>query len=175
MIHDNQQEGFDDLLAEIDEPDRIPEEVTEDFARRLIRTHVADIPDPLPHWTDIKALLDAKRKGCEIHQDTFDEKRRFDPTTLAQDIVRQQLPPHAMPRYELYSRVRRTPSRQATPRASPPLGCPSDTTAPFIADFCHSFLRSEVPAALRAGRSVFRATGIAMQVLDRTPPNKCER
>jgi hypothetical protein len=35
MIHDNQQEGFDDLLAEIDEPDRIPEEVAEDFARGL--------------------------------------------------------------------------------------------------------------------------------------------
>ena len=90
MIHDNQQEGFDDMLAAIDDLEHIPEDVSEDFARGLIRTHFADIPDPLPHWTDIKALLDAKRKGCEIHRYTFEDKRRFDPKVLAEKIVREQ-------------------------------------------------------------------------------------
>jgi hypothetical protein len=65
----------------------------------LIRRHFADVPDPLPRWADVKTLLDAKRKGCEIHRYTFDEKRRFDPKVLAKQVFDQQMPPLAIQQF----------------------------------------------------------------------------
>jgi hypothetical protein len=81
------------LLAEHTSPSSIPEHVTEDLACSLIRKHFADIPDPLPRWADVKALLDARRKGCEVSYVTFEEKLAFDPTALAKHVVEGNLGP----------------------------------------------------------------------------------
>jgi hypothetical protein len=62
----------------------------------LIRHYFADIPDPLPRWVDIKALVEAQRKGCEVHRYTFDEKRRFDPKLLAEEVKKQEMTPSAI-------------------------------------------------------------------------------
>jgi hypothetical protein len=99
MIFENQREGFEAMLAELGDPANIPEDVSEDYARDLIRRHFADVPDPLPRWADVKTLLDAKRKGCEIHRYTFDEKRRFDPKVLAKQVFEQQMPPLAIQQF----------------------------------------------------------------------------
>lgn len=93
MVFDSQREALEALLAEHAEPSSIPEHVTEDLACALIRRHFADIPDPLPRWADVKALLDARRKGCDISYVTFEEKLAFDPTTLAKQIVEKDLGP----------------------------------------------------------------------------------
>ncbi len=96
MIFENQREGFEAMLADIGDPGKIPEDVSEDYARDLIRRYFANVPDPLPRWADVKALLDAKRKGCETHRYTFDEKRRFDPKVLAKHVFEQQMSPLAI-------------------------------------------------------------------------------
>ena len=87
MVFDNQHEQLKALLAAFPTPESVPGEVTEDLARDLLRTYFADVPDPLPRWADIKALLDARRKGCSIHHYTFEEKSSFDPRTIARAVV----------------------------------------------------------------------------------------
>ena len=96
MIFENQREGFETMLADFGDPANIPEDVSEDYARHLLRRYFADVPDPLPRWADVKALLDAKRKDCEIHRYTFDEKRQFDPKVLAKQVFEQQMSPLAI-------------------------------------------------------------------------------
>lgn len=91
MIFENQVESFKALFDACSVEGSVPEVVDEDVARDLVRKHFADVPDPLPRWADVKALLDAKRKGCEIHSYTFDEKWGFDPQTLAKSIVDQNM------------------------------------------------------------------------------------
>lgn len=93
MVFDNQHEPLAALLASFPTPESVPAEVTEDVARDLVRKFFADVPDPLPRWADIKALLDAKRKGCAIHHYTFEEKNEFDPRTVAQALIDKKLPP----------------------------------------------------------------------------------
>jgi len=87
MVFDNQVEGFAALLESYADPSTIPTDVTEDLARGLIRKHFGDTPDPLPRWADVKGLLDAKRKGCEVHSYTFEEKNAFDPMTIAKAVA----------------------------------------------------------------------------------------
>ncbi len=99
MVFENQREGFESLLAELAKGAKIPDDVSEDYARNLIRRHFADVPDPLPRWADVKMLLDAKRKGCEIHRYTFDDKRRFDPKVLAKQVFEQQMSPQKMQQF----------------------------------------------------------------------------
>lgn len=101
MIFENQREGFEAMLADFGDPGKIPDEVSEDYARDLIRGYFADVPDPLPRWTDVQALLDAKRKACEVHRYTFDEKRRFDPKVLATQVFEQEMSPQAKQRFLL--------------------------------------------------------------------------
>jgi ATP-dependent helicase IRC3 len=93
MVFDNQVAGFEALLATYPSAASIPAEVTEDIARALLRKFFVDVPDPLPRWADVKALLDAKRKGCEIEHYTFDEKNEFDPRALAERIVATSMTP----------------------------------------------------------------------------------
>jgi superfamily II DNA or RNA helicase len=87
MVFSNQLEGFEALLAAYPEPQSIPATIDEDLARDLVRKYFVDAPDPLPRWADVKALLDAKRKGAEVHSYTFEEKAEFDPRNIAKDIV----------------------------------------------------------------------------------------
>jgi len=93
MVFDSQREALELLLDEHADPTSIPGHVSEDFACALIRRHFADIPDPLPRWADVKALLDARRKGCDVSYVTFEEKLAFDPTALARQIVEKNLGP----------------------------------------------------------------------------------
>src|SRR5581483_6886436 len=89
MVFDNQVAGFETLLASYATAQSVPAEITEDVARALVRKFFADVPDPLPRWADVKALLDAKRKGCDLQHYTFEEKNAFDPRTLAQTILQK--------------------------------------------------------------------------------------
>ncbi len=95
MVFDNQYEQLAALIASYPTPESVPADVTEDVARELIRKFFCDVPDPLPRWADVKALLDAKRKGCVLHNYTFEEKNEFDPHTIAQSIIAQKLDPVA--------------------------------------------------------------------------------
>ena len=99
MVFDNQHEQLAALLAAFPTADAVPAEVTEDVARDLLRKYFADVPDPLPRWADIKALLDAKRKGCAIHHYTFEEKNEFDPRTVARAMVDKNLALLAQQKY----------------------------------------------------------------------------
>ena len=87
MVFDNQLVGFDALLSAYSAVSTIPAEIDQELALDLIRKYFADVPDPLPRWADVKALLDAKRKGSEIHRYTFQEKAEFDPANIAKTIV----------------------------------------------------------------------------------------
>ncbi len=87
MVFDNQVAGFDALLSAYSAVSTIPAEIDQELALDLIRKYFADVPDPLPRWADVKALLDAKRKGSEIHRYTFQEKAEFDPANIAKTIV----------------------------------------------------------------------------------------
>ena len=93
MVFDNQVAGYNALLEEYPSAEAIPGEISEDLARSLVRKHFADVPDPLPRWADVKALLDAKRKGCDVVHNTFSEKSAFDPHTLAAQIISNGLTP----------------------------------------------------------------------------------
>ncbi|RYG18667.1 hypothetical protein EON82_22345, partial [bacterium] len=95
MIFDTQVDGMRELLAAYSDPAKIPTVVTEAVASSLVREFFADVPDPLPRWADVKALLDAKRKECEIAYVSFDEKRSFDPSELAQKILDERMDPVA--------------------------------------------------------------------------------
>ncbi len=90
MVFDNQIAGFEALLAGYPTADSVPEEITEDVARGLVQTYFGDVPDPLPRWADVKALLNARRKGCELEHTTFEEKKAFDPRTLADAILEKK-------------------------------------------------------------------------------------
>jgi len=90
-IFENQRAGLEKLLSTYGSPEQVPEEITEEDARALIRKFFADVPDPLPRWHDIKALLDARRKGCDLRACTMDDKRAFDPRELAKKILEQGL------------------------------------------------------------------------------------
>ncbi len=105
-VFDTQHEALAALLAEMPTPESVPEELTEDAVLGLIRRHFADIPDPLPRWADVKALLDARRKGCEPTYVTFDEKRAFDPRAVAMRILDEKL--DATAEQELLATIWRT-------------------------------------------------------------------
>lgn len=91
MVFESQVQGWNALREAYRDIDRIPDDVTEDFARDVVRRFFSDAPDPLPRWADVKAMLDAIRKGCDIHSYTFEEKRRFDPAELARKVVQDKL------------------------------------------------------------------------------------
>lgn len=90
MVYDTQRQALEALLNAFT-PSTVPASLSEEITSGLIRRFFADIPDPLPRWADVKALLDAKRKGCEVTYVTFDQKRAFDPIDLAQRIVDEKL------------------------------------------------------------------------------------
>jgi hypothetical protein len=103
MVFDTQREALEGLLASYAAPESIPESIAEDDALTLIRRHFCDTPDPLPRWADVKALLDAKRKGCDLAYVTFEEKRAFDPADLAKRIIDERL--DAVTETELLERI----------------------------------------------------------------------
>jgi superfamily II DNA or RNA helicase len=93
MIFDNQREGFERLLADYAASESVPAELHETAARALVKAYFEDVPDPLPRWSDVMALLEARRKGCEIHAYTFEEKNEIDPRVLARAAIDQAMTP----------------------------------------------------------------------------------
>jgi superfamily II DNA or RNA helicase len=93
MVFDTQREALDALLES--DAAASAEAISEDSVRALIRRFFADVPDPLPRWTDVKALLEGRRKDCELVYITFDEKKAFDPVSLAKAIVEAKMDPFA--------------------------------------------------------------------------------
>lgn len=93
MVFDTQREALAELLARFPYPESVPSRLDEETVRALIREQFADIPDPLPRWSDIAMLLEAKRKGCDLRYITFEEKRGFDPRRLAERILQEDLGP----------------------------------------------------------------------------------
>lgn len=92
LVFDNQREGYDHLLADFADAAKIPE-LTEAFGRELVRRYFGDAPDPLPRWTDVLALLAARKAKLEVQSYTFEEKRGFDPRVLAKRFFDENVPP----------------------------------------------------------------------------------
>ncbi len=57
----------------------------------MVREYFGDCQDPLPHWSDIKALLEARRRSTQVKSYTFEEKAEFDPALLATRIRERDL------------------------------------------------------------------------------------
>lgn len=93
MVFDTQRDALEALLAAFPTATSIPEGISEEVASAIIRRHFADVPDPLPRWADVKAMLDARRKGCDLTYVTFEEKRAFDPADLAKAVVEKRMDP----------------------------------------------------------------------------------
>jgi hypothetical protein len=91
MVFENQVAGYERLLQAFGDPSTIPEEISEDRGRALVREYWGDCQDPLPSWIDVVELLIAKRHGVVVHEYTFEEKRRFAPERLAQEIWAKDL------------------------------------------------------------------------------------
>lgn len=83
LVFENQRTGFEALDADYADVSKIPDDVTEDFARELVRRYFSDCPDPLPRWADVQAFLTGRRRGSNIVFYTFDEKKAFDPKVIA--------------------------------------------------------------------------------------------
>jgi superfamily II DNA or RNA helicase len=86
MVFENQVEGFRQLEEDFRDVALIPESISEPLARDLVRRYFGDCQDPLPHWSDIKALLDARRRANPVDSYTFAEKSEFDPALIAKQI-----------------------------------------------------------------------------------------
>ncbi|MBK7154802.1 MAG: DEAD/DEAH box helicase family protein [Sandaracinaceae bacterium] len=91
MVFDNQVPGYETLLAEFADPASIPDDVTEDLARSFMRIHFGDLPDPLPRWRDVAELLAARRAQAGVVYYSFDDKKHFNPRTIAERCKAQDL------------------------------------------------------------------------------------
>ena len=86
LVFENQVEGYRRLGEDYRDTSSIPSEISDVFARELVRRYFGDCQDPLPSGSEIKSLLDGRRDAIEIGSYTFDEKAQFDPRTLAREI-----------------------------------------------------------------------------------------
>lgn len=93
LVFENQRAGYEAFDAEYTDVSKIPEEVSEDLARDLVRRFFADSPDPLPRWSDLQAILRGRKKGCQLVFYTFEEKKDFDPAQLAKRFLAQDMGP----------------------------------------------------------------------------------
>lgn len=91
MVFENQVDGFRQLLEKFRDAASIPESIPDSFAREQVRTYFGDCQDPLPHWSEIKALLEARRRSTVVESYTFEEKAEFDPAVLADRIRERDL------------------------------------------------------------------------------------
>jgi superfamily II DNA or RNA helicase len=91
MVFENQVEGFRQMLERFGDPSSIPDTIPDSLARDLVRQYFGDCQDPLPHWSDIKGLLEARRRSTAVESYTFDEKSAFDPAVLANQIRQRDL------------------------------------------------------------------------------------
>ena len=92
LVFENQRAGFEALDADHAAGEKAGE-VSEDLARDLVRRYFGDIPDPLPRWSDLQGILNARHKGCNVVFYTFEEKAEFDPALLAKRFRAENLGP----------------------------------------------------------------------------------
>lgn len=86
LVFDNQREGFERMHAELIVNQNLPAEVTRDFAAQVRRDYFQGCCDPLPTIHDLLALLSAFASGQSVARYSFDEKNKFDPVRLAQEL-----------------------------------------------------------------------------------------
>jgi len=91
LVFENQRAGFELLDAEYGDGSKLPEVVSEELASELVRRYFSDVPDPLPRWADVQAILTARKKGSSVVFYTFEEKKAFDPAALAKRFFEQDL------------------------------------------------------------------------------------
>lgn len=91
MVFDNQATGFDALIRDFTGSDAIPADLDEPKAKQIIRNYWGDCQDPLPSWLDVLELLRALRDRVEVRSFTFEDKKKFDPATVARDIWEKDL------------------------------------------------------------------------------------
>lgn len=90
LVFSNQAEGFAALAADVaTQPFRSAP--SEEDVRAIVRQYWGDTQDPLPSWADIRDLLTAWKSGIEVHHYTFEEKKKFDPRTIADDFWARDL------------------------------------------------------------------------------------
>lgn len=92
LVFDNQKDGFARLDADFADSSKIPE-LSEAFGRELVRRYFGDAPDPLPRWTDILSLLEARKGKLDVQSYTFEEKKAFDPRALANRFYDENVAP----------------------------------------------------------------------------------
>lgn len=95
MVYEHQREGYAALLEKYPSAESVREKVSDDAARQLVQDYFGDLPDPLPRWTEVQALLEARRNGADIVFYTFDDKKGFDPKLVAQQALDRALTPTA--------------------------------------------------------------------------------
>jgi superfamily II DNA or RNA helicase len=88
MVFENQVSGFEALLAHFSDPAQIPEALSEARGAQIVQEFFGDCTDPLPRVVDLIDLLEARRSGTLMDTYTFEEKRAFDPYTLAERFMR---------------------------------------------------------------------------------------
>lgn len=86
LVFDNQRDGFERMHSELVASGGLPAEVTRDFAAQVRRDYFQGCSDPLPTVHDLLALLSAFAAGQNVARYTFDEKRKFEPGLLAQEM-----------------------------------------------------------------------------------------
>lgn len=86
LVFENQREGFERLHADWIAPGRLPAGVSEDFARDRVAEFFEDVPDPLPSVPDVVGLLNAYANGQHVAHHSFEEKKGFDPATVARQL-----------------------------------------------------------------------------------------
>ncbi|MFO0905258.1 MAG: DEAD/DEAH box helicase [Pirellulales bacterium] len=88
LVFDNQRAGFERLHSEVIAAGQIPKEINRDYAAMIRREYFGECSDPLPTVHDLLGLLQAYRNELAVSHYTFDEKRKFDPDVLAQELRR---------------------------------------------------------------------------------------
>lgn len=91
MVYEHQIEGFRAMLADYPSGEGLPPVMGEDFGLDVLRRYFPDTPDPLPRWSELLALLEAQRGKLQPEHYTFEEKVKFDPRSIAEQSLAENL------------------------------------------------------------------------------------
>lgn len=92
LLFDHQLPFFEELrLGNYQLPDEVHEQF--DYLKRVHSQVFADCPEPRPRLSDIRNLLEARRKGLEIHHYTFAQKDEFSAVRVARQLYDEDIVP----------------------------------------------------------------------------------